>query len=126
MRRQQGNITIVMAALLVLAALLAAGAARLGVAAAGRAAAQAAADAVALAAAAEGSGVAERIAAANDAEILDLEHHDDEVTVTIMRGGHTARARARWEPLPADTGEAVGVGDTASRTLPIRGNEATR
>ena len=112
MHRQDGNITIVMAALLVVATLLAAGAAKLGAAATGAAEAQAAADAVALAAASEGSGAATEVATANDAEILTLQEDGQEVTVRIRRAGHTARSRARWEPHRGDLRGAVEVEDT--------------
>lgn len=126
MRNQHGGVTLVMAALIVIAMLAVAGILRVGAAAAGRARTQAAADAVALAGADRGRSAAEAVAVANGARILDYESDGDDVTVTVRRGAHTATARARWEPTVGDRAGANRVRVPASRTLSIRGHEATR
>lgn len=125
MRKENGGVTLVMAALIVVTTLATAGIIRLGATAAAGARAQAAADATALAGVDSGRTAAESVAAANQAEILAYEGDGDEVTVTVRRGAHTATARARWEPT-AEDGEANGAGVSASRTLAHRGHEATR
>lgn len=123
---QRGNVTIVVAVILGIAAFGAAGLARLGATAVGRARAQAAADAAALAGAADGEEAANTIAERNGAELTGWETDGDDVIVTIRRGPHTARARARWEPLEDDPVPTTPDSPPGSRTLPTRGHEATR
>ncbi len=90
---------MVVLAVVAVAALLAVGITRVGVAAAHRASAQAAADAVALAAAADGPEAARAVARANQARVVVLAPQGHEISVTIERRGATATARARWQPL---------------------------
>src|SRR5699024_8583153 len=121
---EKGNITLVVAALLVVSGLVMAGVIRLGAASAGRARAQAAADAAALAGAADGEPAAAAIAADNAAELTSFETVGDDVLVTVRRGRHTARARARWEPRDEFSDDALAdptaVSAVGSRTLRIR------
>jgi hypothetical protein len=76
------------------------GLARLGAASAVAARSQAAADAAALAGAAGGEPAARRLAAANDAMLVEYRTVGADVEVTVERGGDTATARARWVPAP--------------------------
>lgn len=125
-RAERGNVTLIVAVLLGVAALTGAGVARLGAAAIGRAHAQAAADAAALAGAADGENAAASIARANDAELNGWETHGDDVVVTVRRGAHTARARARWERDHRVASRSTTDRPHRSRTLRTRGHEAIR
>ena len=98
-----GQVLPLVVVVMMLAALVAIGAVRLGVGVTDRARARTAADAAALAGARDGEDVAGEVAADNHGELLAYVARDGEVEVTVRVGGSTARARAtlRWdEPTP--------------------------
>lgn len=112
---ERGSVTVVLVAVVAMAAMLAVGVARLGAAAAAQARAETAADAAALAAAdmlALGRGgdiavrTARETARANGAELVTCECSGKLVTVVVRlrsgprRAGSTATARARAEIRP--------------------------
>ncbi len=97
---QRGQAAPLALVALLFAALVAAGVARVGDAAARGAAVQAAADAAALAGAADGAAAADEVARANGARVLEFEQLGDDVRVVVQRRGGTATARARWVPAP--------------------------
>lgn len=100
LRDQRGQAAPLMVAVLMFAALAALGVAQVGRGASQAARAQATADATALAGAAAGEQAAEEIAAANDASLERYEQAGDEVRVSIHQGPARASARARWNPTP--------------------------
>jgi D-alanyl-D-alanine carboxypeptidase/Putative Flp pilus-assembly TadE/G-like len=75
-----------------------------------RARARTAADAAALAGAADGEAAARQVAAANGADLLELEQTGDEVVVRVRVGDLDAYARARATGRPGDS----GTGGTAA------------
>jgi hypothetical protein len=83
---------------LVLGALVAVGAARLGVAVIGEHRAQVAADAAALAGVGGGERAATELAAANGARLVSFERDGADVVVVVSRGDSTATARASDGP----------------------------
>lgn len=92
--RERGQALPILLAILAVAAALALGLARVGVAASHRAAAQATADAVALAGAAEGRIAADSIARDEGAAIIEYRGAGEDVWVVIQRDGVRARAHA--------------------------------
>jgi secretion/DNA translocation related TadE-like protein len=124
--RERGAFTLLYVAVVVLAAMLAVSASRLGAALTARARAETAADAVALAAAdslalghIDAVAQAERIAAAHGAALLSCECAGSAAEVTVEVDGSVlaglpapARARARAEvDFEAVFAEAAGRGD---------------
>ncbi len=95
---QAGQVTPVLAVALLLATMVGVGVVRVAVAASHRAAAEAAADASALAGAEEGRRGAEEAAHANGAELVSFVQDHLDVEVQVVRRGHHAIARARWQP----------------------------
>ena len=83
---------------LVLAALVAVGAARLGAAVIGEHRAQVAADAAALAGVRGGSAAAGSLAVANGARLVSFERDGADIVVVVERDGATAVARASDGP----------------------------
>jgi len=98
-RRTQGQVVPIVAGILMLVAVLGLGLAHVGERALAHAQAQNAADAAALAAAQDQSGsarqVAQRLAVANDAQLVTLEHFGSTVVVTVRHNHVQARAAAR-------------------------------
>ena len=82
----------------VLAALVAIGAARLGVALIGEQRAQAAADAAALAGVRGGEAAAAELAAANGGRLVSFRREGSDVIVVVERGASDATARASDGP----------------------------
>ncbi len=120
--RDSGSVSLLLAVALVLAALVGYGVARVGGAAARSAAAQAAADASALAGAEDGRPGAERVAAANGSVLTGFVQDGLDVEVTVTRSGHTAVARARWQPRsyavePGSTGSSISSTSLVTRSL---------
>lgn len=100
-RGEQGQATPIMAVVLVVAAVIGLGLARLGVAAVDSTRAATAADAAALAGAAEISGgaakgrdAAARLAGANGGELVSYRQIGSDVLVTVAVGSARAEARA--------------------------------
>jgi hypothetical protein len=87
-----------------------------------RAQARTAADAAALAGAADGEVAARRIAAANDAELMDIDIAGAEVTVRVRVGAVEAYARARsihHPSLPDVARPASGDGGSRAGLAPV-------
>jgi len=97
---ERAQATVLMLVVVLFAAIVAAGVARVGIVAADRAGAQAAADASALAGAAAGRVAAAEVAVENQATLVAFDLEDDDVVVTVNRSGTSATARARWVPAP--------------------------
>ena len=95
------------AALLLMAAMAAMELARLGADAGGRAAVQSLADMVALAGAEGGMGESARVAAANQAELVEYRQAGSFVQIVVRRGSHRAQATTERVPLAGD-GRAGG------------------
>lgn len=100
MEQERGSVTPLLALLVVAVGGLCLGLGRLGAAANSAARAQTAADAAALAGAADGLDAARRLAAANGAEVVELQSEDDgsAVQVVVRVRGLEAVARAVREP----------------------------
>ena len=98
MERERGQATPLLAMIVLLAAMLGLGLARMGAHLVDRAAARTAADAAALAAAADGRVAAVAVAEANGAQLLSYAESGGDVVVTVDLDGETARARATAEP----------------------------
>jgi D-alanyl-D-alanine carboxypeptidase len=75
-----------------------------------RAQARTAADAAALAGAADGERTAREVAAANGADLLEIERNGDEVVVQVRVGEVEAYARARGTRRPVDVGAGGPAG----------------
>lgn len=95
---QRGSVSVLLATVMLLAALIGLGLARLGAAEARAASAQAAADAAALAGAADGRRAATTVAEANQARLISFVQDGLDAEVVVVRAGHRAVARARWQP----------------------------
>lgn len=97
---ERGQVTPLVAVVVLFVALVALGLARLGGGAVDAARARTAADAAALAGAAEGRAAAEELAAANGARLIGYQALGSDVMVTVEVGEAHVRARARawWEP----------------------------
>lgn len=80
-----------------------------------RARARTAADAAALAGAADGEGAAREVAAANGADLLEIERDGDEVVVKVRVGDVAAYARARATRRPVDVGGGGPTGGAGGR-----------
>jgi len=106
MTDQRGQVVPLAAVLLLLGGVLALGLIRVAATASDLAGAQAAADAAALAAVRGGRDAAGRVAADNDAELVDYRERGEVVTVVVRRRGVEARASASWSsvPVPDDGG----------------------
>ncbi len=98
MARDRGQATPLLAMVVLVAAILALGVARMGARLVDRAAARTAADATALAGAADDRAAAEDLARANGAELVAFTRLGDDVLVTVRRSGETAQARATVAP----------------------------
>lgn len=98
--RERGQVTPLVAVVVLVVALVALGVARLGAGAVDAARARTAADAAALAGAAEGRAAADEVAAANGGRLVFYEALGTDVVVTVEVGQASVRARARawWEP----------------------------
>lgn len=115
-RRERGSVAPLVALLAVMAGGLCLVLGQLGGTVQLRAAAQTAADAAALAAAAEGEDAGRALAAANGAEVLELELDEPEAQVRVRRRGVMSVARARddvraaaWETLGGGAGSVRGL-----------------
>jgi hypothetical protein len=93
-RADRGQTLPLVALLLAVAVAVATGVAHLATRTSARERAEGAADAVALAGAVGGHDDAARVAAANDAFLVDFTRAGDVVTVEVRRGEHRAVARA--------------------------------
>jgi D-alanyl-D-alanine carboxypeptidase/Putative Flp pilus-assembly TadE/G-like len=80
-----------------------------------RARARTAADAAALAGAADGERTAREVAAANGADLLEIERNGDEVVVQVRVGEVEAYARARGTRRPVDVGAGGPAGGAGGR-----------
>lgn len=109
-RRDAGQVTVVVAAGLVLAVALVAGLGLMGRALVDRAQARTAADAAALAGAAEDETAAQRVARANGAVLERFDEVRGAVVVEVSRRGVSALARAREVPEPGRRIDAAGAG----------------
>ncbi len=101
----RGQVFPIVAVLLALAALLAAGVVEVALVVGRRAAATAAADGAALAGAAEGRDAARMVAEENGARLTSYREVDGDVVVTVRRQDIEATARARWTPGPAPSAD---------------------
>jgi hypothetical protein len=97
-RAAEGQTLVLVVGILVLAAVLMLGIARLGTAAVERAHARTAADAAALAGAAQGRPAAERLARRNGARLVAYRTIGADVVVTVRFGRTRVTARARALP----------------------------
>jgi Flp pilus assembly protein TadG len=97
-RGDQGQATVLVAAVLAVTVLATAGIARLGGAMVDASRAQAAADAAALAAVEGGADAAVRLADRNGARLVSVSRVGDDVVVVVEVDGASATARARALP----------------------------
>ncbi|MCU1361286.1 MAG: hypothetical protein JWN99_2575 [Ilumatobacteraceae bacterium] len=96
--RDRGQAVVLMAVVVVFAALVAIGVARVGAVVLQRQRAQTAADAAALAGLHDGAAGAARLASANGAALVSFEQQGTVVTVVVSVGPVRARARASDGP----------------------------
>lgn len=96
--RDRGQATVLLAGVVVVILLCAAGVAALGGRAVDRTRAQAAADAAALASVERGAGAAERVASSNGADLVSWNRDGLDVVVVVEIDGARATARASAAP----------------------------
>ncbi|MCP3935829.1 MAG: hypothetical protein GY708_10705 [Actinomycetia bacterium] len=106
---ERGSVSIVMVAVVAVAALMLAGVSRVGDDAVSAARARVGADAAALAAAQDGDTSARRVAAADRVELVSVLSARNEVTVVVSVDGHQAVATAKRVLFARETGERQGL-----------------